>query len=273
MQERPMRPEQHDPCETGPEAHTLVAVAAGIASGVVRLLPTSSAGVIIGIRSEWQLVAQRGPDDIRNGWCAETAGDVHYSRLPRRDGALLIAPFSSFDARALLVVAARPGDVLDPSAFALLRPLLDTGGALLDRALAAQERDRAVRRVILHCRQRQDRATRTVGDLERALAALWPNGAAHFYERIHLDEAPWSARHLVRTACERGEPAVGRSSASKGLLPPDLAYQVAIPTPQRAGAIVVESFAAGEEPDAESVAAAIALTRTLGRPEVHVRAG
>jgi hypothetical protein len=257
---------RHDRQESGPETHTLVAVAAGIAGGVAHLLPGCGGGVVIGIRGEWQLVAQRGPVDVRAGWCDATANRTHASRISQRDESSLIAPFSSFDTRALLVVSAAPTASLDPEAFGVVQPLLDAGGVLLDRALAAQERDRAVRRVIVQCEERNDRPARSLGDLEQSLAGLWPNGAARFHARIGPIGAPWSTRRLVAAACELGEPAIGRSAREAGLLPPDLTYHVAIPMPRHDGAIVVEAFAAGEGPDAESVATAISMTRTLGSP-------
>jgi hypothetical protein len=70
---------RHDRQESAPETHTLVAVAAGIASGVAHLLPDCGAGVVIGIRGEWQLVAQRG---ARRGERRNRDLDVAHARIP-----------------------------------------------------------------------------------------------------------------------------------------------------------------------------------------------
>ena len=99
-------------------------------------------------------------------------------------------------------------------------------------------------------------APRTLAELEHALSSLWPNATARFYDRMELGSAPWSSRRLVRATCARDQPAIARNPVTGGLLPQDLTYQVAIPMPQDGGAIVIESYAGGEEPDNTSVAAA-----------------
>jgi hypothetical protein len=67
----------------------------------------------------------------------------------------------------------------------------------------------------------------------------------------------------VRIACDLDQPSIGRTPAYEGLMPRDLAYQIAIPMPSRDGALLIECLAGGEEFDTRSLATAIALTRDI----------
>ena len=70
---------------TDPEALALVAVATGLADGIKTLVPECTVGVVAGIHSEWQLLAQRGPIDIATTWRPSLANRVRASdRAGRR---------------------------------------------------------------------------------------------------------------------------------------------------------------------------------------------
>jgi hypothetical protein len=249
---------------TDPEAPAIVAVATGLAQSVHTLMPACSAGVVVAVGSEWQLLAQRGSTDIASSWRASLAERVRDSDRGEQDSSHLVAPFAAVQSHVLLVLVAEPGGQLPRRAYRTLRPVLDEGGVLLDRAVAAQRRDRAIRRVLLACRERDGHPLRTIDDLEDALSALWPNATAHFHKTTDLARAPRAARRLLRSACDRDQPTVGSTPTGNGLLPPTLRCQVAIPLPSRGGAILVESSAGGEEPDMDSVATALGVARGTG---------
>jgi hypothetical protein len=236
-------------------------IAAGLADGLHTLIPSATAAVVVSIGSDWQLLASRGPVDITATWRAAIADQVRDSDLPQQHAGYLVAPFSSVGMHALVVVATEPGDHLPRRAHALVRPLLDAGGILLDRALAVQQRERAVRRVVGLCQKRDVRPVHTLADLEDAIASLFVDGSARFHHPGDLAGTGWSARRLVRIACEIDQPSIGRSPAYEGLMPRDLTYQIAIPLPFQEGAILVEAPAGGEALDTRNLAAAIALTR------------
>lgn len=270
-----MSRENHEPIDHPDAAHSetsaLVAVATGLADGIHGLAPTCTAGVVVAIGAQWQLLAQQGPADIASAWCASVAARVRDGDRAIEDANTVVTPFSSVTTHALLVLVAEPGGhVLSAES---VQPLLAAGGVLLDRALAAQRRDREVRRVVLECRARNGYLLRTIDDLERELPALWPSATVRFHARDALGAVAWSLRGPLRTACELGLPTVSRTPAHDGLLPRDLAFRIAIPMPSHNGALLIEGPAAGEEPDAESVATAIELTeRVDGRMAVLARA-
>jgi hypothetical protein len=238
-------------------------IAAGLADGVHTLIPSATAAVVVSVGSDWQLLASRGPLDITATWDAAIANQVRDSDLPQQHAGYLVAPFSSVGMHALVIVAAEPGEQLPRRAHALVQPLLDAGGILLDRALAVQQRERAVRRVVGLCQQTDLRPVHTLADLEDAIASLFVEGSARFHHCGAPIGTGWSARRLVRSACETDHPSIGRTPAYEGLMPRDLAYQIAIPLPFQEGAILIEAPAGGEALDTRNLAAAIALTRDL----------
>jgi hypothetical protein len=242
-------------------AHALIEIAYGLANGVHTLVPTATAAVVVSIGSEWQLLAQTGSIDIASTWRADVANQVRDSDLPQQHTNLLVAPFSAVGLHALLIVETASSEQMPRRAHGIVQPLLDAGGILLDRALAVQERDRAVRRVVRSCQHENARQVHTMAQLEHAVASLWSESSARFYDASDVSGACWSARRLVRTACELDQPSVGRTPAYDGLMPVDLAYQVAIPVPTMDGAILVRISACGEELDTRSLATAIAMTR------------
>jgi hypothetical protein len=249
----------------GPGAFPLLEIAAGLAAGVHALVPSTTVAVVAAIGSEWQLLASRGSIDVAATWRATIANQVRDSDLPQKHGNYLVSPFASVDMHALLIVTAESAEQMPRRANAIVQPLLDAGGILLDRALAVQERDRTVRRMVRRCEERDVRPVRTITELEDAIASLWPDTTAHFYDPNDLAGTCWSARRLVRVACDLDQPSIGRTPAYDGLMPRDLTYQITIPVPSREGAILIESPAAGEEFDVRSLATAIALTDDIDR--------
>jgi hypothetical protein len=247
---------------------TFLATRQETATGVHTLLPSCSAAIVIGVGAEWQLLAARGPQDIAASFDEALAAQVRDSDVPAEHDGRLVAPFSSVTGHVLLVLVADEGLQLPERAFAIAQPLLDAGGILLDRALAVQDRDRAVRRVVLLCQERSGRQGRQLADLEHALTLLWPDSTASFYDQTALTGASWSCRRLIRTACDLDQTTISRRPVKAGLLGRDLRYQIAIPLREHGGALVVDVPAGGEELDTRSVAAAIAMTRESGQP-VH----
>jgi hypothetical protein len=261
-----MTHETAHPHETrAPEASrlALLAIAAGLADGVHTLIPSATAAVVVAIGPEWQLLASRGPVDIAESWRSAVANQVRDSDLPQQHGDYLVAPFSAVGMHALLIVASETSEQMPRRAHALVQPLLDAGGILLDRAIVVQQRERAVRRVVRLCQLKEARPVRTMADLERTVASLWPNASVRFHDPNDLADTPWSARRLVRIACDLDQPSIGRTPAYDGLMPCDLRYQVAIPMPSHNGALLIECSAGGEEFDTRSLATAIALTREV----------
>jgi hypothetical protein len=242
-------------------ANALIEIAHGLANGVHTLIPSATAAVVVSIGSEWQLLAQIGPVDITSTWRADVANQVRDSDLPQQHSDHLVTPFSAVGLHALLIVESETSDQMPRRAHAIVQPLLDAGGILLDRALAVQERDRAVRRIVRLCQHENARHAHTISDLERAVASLWPEATARFHHASNLADACWSTRRLVRNACELDQPSVGRTPAYDGLMPLDLLYRIAIPVPSTGGAILVTVRAGGEELDPRSLATAIAMTR------------
>ena len=252
-------PRTHDP-----GAHALVEIAYGLANGAHTLVPTATAAVVVAIGSDWQLLAQAGPlASPADRWPAAVADQVRDSDLPQQHAGCLVAPFSAIGLHALLIVVAASSEQVPRRTHALVQPLLDAGGILLDRALVVQERERAVRRVVRLCQHEGGRAPRTVADVERAVASLWPAARARFHEPADPRGACWSTRRLVRAACDLEQPSIGRTPAYDGLMPVDLTHLVAIPMPAQDGAILVEVPAGGEELDTRSLATAIAMTRDM----------
>ncbi|HEY1479116.1 MAG TPA: hypothetical protein VGF46_03770 [Gaiellales bacterium] len=243
-------------------------IAEGLANGVHTLLPGCTAAVVIAIGPDWQLLAERGPVDVSAAWRATLADEVRANDRASEQADYLVAPFSSVLSHVLLVLVPNEGATLPERAYAIVQPLLDAGGILLDRAIAVQERDQAVRRVVLLCRENGGSASHSTDDLEHSLTLLWHDSSARFYDRSLMAGAGWSTRRIVRTACDLDQPTISRRPVNGGLLDRDLRYQIAIPLPARNGAIVIDVPAAGAELDTRSVAAAITLAHETGRP-VH----
>jgi GGDEF domain-containing protein len=240
----------------------LLEVAASVAEGARKLVPSCTATVAVELGSAWQLLAQCGNVDVASDWRGALAVGLPSGERAQQGDGYAVSAFPSSNLRALLILLAEPETEVPTHAHASLRTLLDEGGALLDDALAVQQRDRAVRRVTLleHAR-RQVRPSRVTDDVEDAISSLWPCASVHFHDLDEIRDAPWSTRGLVQTSYDLDRLVVDDAPGS-GLLPADLSYRVAIPFRSRRGAFLVQPWAGGEDLDIESVAAASAVART-----------
>ena len=143
---------------TSPARTPCVEIAYGLANGVHTLIPSATAAVVVSIGSELAAArAARARSTSPTTWRATVANQVRDSDLPQQHADHLVAPFSAVGLHALLIVEAASSEQMPRRAHAIVQPLLDAGGILLDRALAVQERDRAVRRVVRLCQHENAR--------------------------------------------------------------------------------------------------------------------
>ena len=205
---------------------------------------------------------RRGPIDVSATWRATVADQVRDSDLPQQHADHLVAPFSAVGLHALLIVEASSSEQMPRRAHAIVQPLLDAGGILLDRALAragARPR-RAPRRASLPARERARRAHDRRPRARRGIALARGDGTVP-------RPRPISPAPAGRPGGSCAPPAssISRASAASRAMtascPATSIYQVAIPVPSTSGAILVEVRAGGEELDTRSLATAIALIR------------
>ncbi len=240
----------------------LLEVAEALAESVRKLVPSCTAAVVAEIGPAWQLLAQCGTVDVAADWRTPFATRLPSGERARQGDGYAVSAFPAKDLRALVILIAEPEARVPLRVDATIRRLLDEGGALLDEALAAQQHDRAVRRVTLLERARPGvRPSRVTDDVEAAISSLWPRASVHFHDLDTIHDAPWSTRRLVQTAFDLDRLVVDDATGS-GLLPAGLSYRVAIPFRSRRGAFLVQPWAGGEDLDIESVAAASAIART-----------
>jgi hypothetical protein len=237
-------------------AQPALVVAQGLVEGIRGLVPSCTVAAISAVGATWQMLAHIGTVDLVPHWPRAAADRVRVTDQAEYDAGYLIAPFSAVELPTLLIVAPERGHEIPQRVLEHMRPLLDGGGVLLDRAVAAQRRDRVVRRVLSECRQRHGLEPRTLSDLQAALARLWPDATAAHHPTDALEIGDWGTRRLLRSACEHDDAAIGRSPSHDGLLPADTKNRIAIPTPRYGGAILIETSTAGELPDRDSIATA-----------------
>jgi Diguanylate cyclase, GGDEF domain/HD domain len=250
------------PAPTGAAPLALLEVATALAESVRTLEPSCTAAIAVEIGSTWQLLAQCGDVDVASDWRGALATGLPLVEHAREGDGYAVAAFPTTNLRALLILLAEPAGEVSARVQSTLRTLLDEGGILLDEALAAQQHDRAVRRVTLLERARRGvRPSRVTDDVEDAISSLWPRASVRFHDLDELENAPWSTRGLVQTSYDLDRLVVDEAPGL-GLLPADLSYRVAIPFRSRRGAFLVEPWASGEQLDIESVAAASAVART-----------
>jgi hypothetical protein len=235
----------------------VIAAATDLATGIRVLAPTCSIAIVAAVGTHWQLLAHRGEIDVTRHWQRDIADRIRVSDRPEHESGCLVAPFSCVELNALVVIGPEPGQHVPSRIVERARPLLDGGGILLDRALTAQRHDRALRRGVAERRRRSGRAPRSIPDLERALAGLWPGAAAGFHPASAIERMPWTIGWAMRVATERGAPAVARRPTDEGLLPPDLRWEIAVPALD--GAMLIEIRAAGEPADDASIATAACI--------------
>ncbi len=117
----------------------LTDVAAEVADAVHALIADCTAAVVVvGVGSEWKMLAQSGPDDLSRFWRRLVAGTARVPQLASDACEAVVLPLASARIRALLVAVPRAGTSLPASTRRILRPLLDAGGILLDATLSEQ---------------------------------------------------------------------------------------------------------------------------------------
>ncbi len=238
----------------------LLDVAGEIAAGVHALVPSCSCAVVVQLGVGWQVVGESGCDDVAGGHHRAVAEAIARGKAQRHG--VLVETFGSHALVARLVLATDGDEPIPELAQEAVQAVRQQGGALLDRALAAQQRDRAIRR-LASSRAHGDglACATTVDGLREAMASLWPDATVAYHGRDALGSAPFVLRRLVRAACDQDRPAVDEAPAAGAVLGLDARRRFAVPAASRQGAFVLETAIAGEELDAESVAAAENLVR------------
>ena len=92
-------------------------------------MPDCTVGVVAGIQSEWQLLAQRGPIDVAATWRPSLANRVRATDRARQMVDYLVAPFSSVGVHVLLVLIAAPVQRLPARVRPAMQSLLDDGAS------------------------------------------------------------------------------------------------------------------------------------------------
>ena len=112
-----------------------------VADAVHALIPGCTAVVaIVGVGSEWRMLAQRGPQDLSGAWRRLVAETTRIGDPGCEHPGALVVPVPSERISARLVMVPLAGVSLPESAHRIVRPLLDAGGVLLDSALSAGTR-------------------------------------------------------------------------------------------------------------------------------------
>ena len=252
-----------------PQFPALLEVAGEIAAGVRALVPSCSCEVAVQVGATWQVVGHGGSEKVvgkRHAAVGEALG-----QSDSRTDHCLVATFSCRLAAARLVLLANEEEPIPPWAEEAVQAVLQQGGAVLDRALAAQQRDRAIRRLAVVRRSNENpTAAPTVDGLLEAIASLWPRTSVSYHGRDGRTTESSTIRRLVRTACDLNRAAIDEPQAARGLLGLEASRRVAIPADRRRGAFLVEMPIAGEELDVESVAAAEILVQVAGLLERQV---
>ena len=127
----------------GARPPALLDVAGEIAAGVHELVPSCSCAVVVQLGVGWQVVGQSGRDDVAGGRHEAIAEAIAHGKAQRHGG--LVETFGSHALVSRLVLAADGDEPIPEVAREAVQAVLQQGGALLDRALAAQQRDRAIR--------------------------------------------------------------------------------------------------------------------------------
>ena len=138
----------------------------------------------------------------RRGRRPSLANGVSASDRATQTVDFLVAPFSSVGVHVLLVLIAAPGEQLPARVRPAMQSLLDDGGVLIDRALAAQVHDRACSKTCFCVSDATVRPARIAG-VEKALSALWPN----------------ADRALLRSRLARGRSTDATRAHARGVRP------------------------------------------------------
>jgi HD-GYP domain-containing protein (c-di-GMP phosphodiesterase class II) len=260
---RPFSPEPaHDDARSEDVRGDLAQVSIELADAAHALVPSCTAAVAVEVGSRWQLLAQTGSVDVASDWRGTLAASSGGGDGPRQgEGyAVAVIPVGSF--RALLILVGESDSSVPARALESVGGLLAEGAERLEDARAAQQRDRAARRIeSLSRRHTEVRPSRVTDQLETAVAGLWPHAVVSFYDLGARKDAPSSTRRLAQTAYDLDNPVFDDAPAARRLLPATLTYRFAIPFRARRGALIVQVLADGEAIDNESVAVAHALAR------------
>jgi hypothetical protein len=117
----------------------LAGVAFRVADAVHALLSGCTAAVVmVGIGSEWRMLAQSGPEDLSDTWRRLVAGTARLEGPESGHPNALVLRFASQRISAKLAMAPLPAISLPQNTQRIVQPLLDAGGVLLDAALSAE---------------------------------------------------------------------------------------------------------------------------------------
>jgi hypothetical protein len=236
----------------------LVDVAGAVTAAVRGLMPSCASAIIIRVGGCWQILAQNGAADVALYHQRQLASlDLSACGVIRTERHL-VAELPCKRAAACLLLVALPGREVPDRAHELVRAMLECAGPKLDAAVDLQCRDRALRRLELLGREARS-LSHSVGDLEDAVASLWPRCAVRYVSGDELGELDHPTRRLIRSACSTAT-TVRDEQDRATLLRSDWVHRVAVPLSSH-GALLVEPAAAGEALDDESVAAATAAAR------------
>jgi GGDEF domain-containing protein len=252
----------HDDGPSDLAAADAVRVAEELAGSARALLPSCTAAVAVEVGSRWQLLAQVGAIDVASDWRGTLAASTGGGEGSRQGDGYAVAVLPTSRLRALLILIAESGSGIGGRALDAVSGLLAEHAPLLDDAIAAQQRERASRRIELLSRQHSEtRPSRVTDRLESTVASLWPDADVRFYDLGSGKDAPSSIRRLAQSAYDLDNPVFDDAPAARRLLPASLTYRFAIPFRTRRGALIVELPANGEALDNESVAVAHAVAR------------
>ncbi len=196
--------ESHGATERAKTPLALLEVASALVESARKLVPSCTVAIGVEIGSAWQVLARCGTVDVTADWRSGLAVALPCGEHQHQGDGYAVSAFPTKNLRALLILLAEPAADVPSRVHATVRTLLHEGGRLLDEALAAQEHDRAVRRVTLLERARRGvRPSRVTHDVEDAISSLWPRASVHFHDLDTLRDAPWST---ARTRPDRLRP-------------------------------------------------------------------
>ncbi len=224
------------------------------------LVPSCTAALVIKVGQSWQVLSQSGQADVigyhRRQLAALDLGRCGVVLTERH----LVAGLNARSAPMCLLLVAAHGREVPDRAPELLHSMLECAAEKLDAAAALQHRDRALRRLELLRVQGDGDELRSVRDLERLVASLWPLSTVRYLSRDAALGLERRLRRVVGEACTSGSMKVDTTSDDTSLRPVDWTHRVAVPVTKQA-ALLIEPAAAGEALDEESVAAAAVVAR------------
>jgi hypothetical protein len=117
----------------------LADAARGVADAVHALVPGCTAAVVVvGMGSEWKMLAQCGPVDLSCFWRRVVATTARVAAPSSGPDDAIVAPFASVRIRAVLALVPLAGTSVPPGTRRIVQPLLDAGGILLDATFSVE---------------------------------------------------------------------------------------------------------------------------------------